>query len=98
MNKRKRVAVLKHRQHRKKLEEKRKSPVMATGIGVVYAEPVVETVQPEVPPAPKKKPGRKKKSEAVAIEPVAKVAESEISEEPPKKRGRKKKTETVADS
>ena len=108
MNKRKRMAVLKHRMHRKKLEEKRKALITATGLGTVVAKPrteqLVATIQPVVDPVPIKKPVRKRKAEATAIvepkniEPPAEIAQPEIPSEPPKKRGRKKKTEATTDS
>ena len=103
MNKRKRMAVLKHRRRRHKLEERKKSPAMSAGIEPVCAEPVVEAAQPEVLPLPKKKPVRRRKTEvtsaeAVAASPEAKATQPEVPAEPVKRRGRKKKTETSADS
>ncbi len=95
MNKRKRMADLKHRKHQKKLKERRRLQVL-TGIPVgVTPEPVEEeTVTVEVTPAPKKRIVKKKEPEAAPapkkVTKAAKVSKAEEKPEP-KKRGLKKK-------
>ena len=96
MNKSKRMAMLKQRRRKKKLEERRKAIAMTTGLGITatkpVAEQVIEVVQPEAPPKPKKA-GRKPKvkAEAASTEAKATVPEVETAQPEIPPEGRQKK-------
>ena len=101
MNKSKRMAALKHRRRRKKLEERKKAIAIAAGHGTVAVEPVAKpaaeaTKAEAVLP---RKPVRKKKTEAVTVEavsaePMTKAIQPETPKEA-KKRAPRKKAETA---
>ncbi len=101
MNKTKRMAILKHRRKRKKLEEKRKALLLASGTGVnrtvhkkEIAKPVkaiTEILKPkkEGTPAVKKTGTGKEKIETAVLEAVEKVTK--------KVPARRKKTEVAVE-
>src|SRR4030043_458341 len=103
MNKSKRMAILKHRKRRKKLEERRKMIALA-GVPATAAKQAPAVAVAKAPPAPKK-PVAKKKAEAVAAKPKAakakaaapkaKAVKAKAAEAAPKKPAAKKKAEAA---
>ena len=83
MNKRKRMAALKHRRRLRKLKERRRAQALAS-LAAVTVEPVVE-VSPEAPP---KKRVIRRKPKAPATKPAEVSAKAPPA---PKKRGRPRK-------
>ena len=102
MNKSKKMAALKQRRRRKKLQERVKAIALASGLEVTSVAPVVEQVteaiQPEASPAPKKRLSRKEKVEAAATKAISAEPKAEAAQpEEPKKRSRKKAAETPSE-
>ena len=101
MNKSKRMAILKHRQRKKKLKERRKAIAIATGVSIIAPKTTQPRIVEIAKPAPlveaKKKVAKKAKEKAeTASAEVAhpkKVAKKETAVETKLKISKKKKVE-----